>query len=988
MQACSRCGRESEKGFAYCPSCGAQLADLREPLEHRKTVTILFCDVAGSTALGESLDAEAFRSLLARYFEQMKAIVDRHEGTVEKFVGDAVMAVFGVPAAHEDDAFRAAHAAIEMREAMPALGVAARIGVNTGEVVSGTEERLATGDAVNVAARLEQAAQPGDVLMGAATVALLGTAAEVEPVGPLTVRGKAEPLVAYRLIAMRPVPERHRGALFVGRERELATLREVWARVEAERRCELVTIVGEAGIGKSRLVDEALASMDATVARGRCLPYGQGITYWPVVEVLTQLDRRPSDEAVAAPIRSLLGEDRTSSAEEIAWAFRKTAEAAAAERPLSVVFDDLQWGEETFLQLIEHVALLSSGAPILLLCMARPEFSERRPAWPVSIRLEPLADADVVRLLPDALDGRLRDRITRAAGGNPLFVDEMVAMAVAADGDIVVPPTLRALLAARLDQLEPAERNVLELGAIEGEIFHRGAVRALSPPDGQVTPRLTALVRKGLIRPHPAQLPGDDAFRFRHLLLRDAAYDALPKATRAELHERFAAWLETSGKALVELDEILGHHLEQAVRYQRELGWPPDEALAEGALDRLASAGRRALARMDDVAAAGLLERAAALMPAAVVDIPLEFDLVDALWGGGRSEDALRRSRSIVARAAAVGDRVAESCARVRECELRIGLEPEGAAEELAALVAEALPVFEGAGDDVALCVAYRALGQVANMRAQFDTLMEAYERADAHGARAGQSARYVGWRALGRLYGTTPVSRFLAWREELDEQDRRNWIVRVTRAWATAMLGGFGEARVMIAELRAELAERGGGVALVLISGQEAVEVELLAGDPGAAAALAEGSCRLLDELGLRGVLSTVAGRLAQACYQLDRLEQADAWAGRALAEGASDDALTQMLWRQARAKVLARRGRHAEAEAMAREAVRIGARTEMLNAQADADADLAEVLWLAGRPEDAAQALEGALARYQRKENLVMAERMRVRLTQWRGR
>jgi len=257
-----------------------------------------------------------------------------------------------------------------------------------------------------------------------------------------------------------------------------------------------------------------------------------------------------------------------------------------------------------------------------------------------------------------------------------------------------------------------------------------------------------------------------------------------------------------------------------------------------------------------------------------------------------------------------------------------------------------------------------------------------------AHGARAGQSDRYITWRAFGRFCGTTPVSGFLAWREELDEQDRRDWIVRGTGASATAMLGRFDEARAMIADLRADLAERGGGLPLAGISGEEAVEVELLAGDPGAAAALAEGSCRLLEELGQRSVLSTVAARLAQVYYQLDRLEEADAWAGRALGEGASDDAITQMLWRQARAKVLARRGRHAEAEVMAREAVAIGARTEMLNAQADADADLAEVLWLAGHPEDAAQALEEALTRYQRKENLVMAERMRVRLTQWRGR
>jgi len=398
--------------------------------ERRKTVTVLFCDLTGSTALGETLDPERLRALLARYFERMKAIVERHGGSVEKFIGDAVMAVFGVPVLHEDDAVRALRAAAEMRDALPELGLQGRIGVMTGEVVSGTEERLATGDAVNVAARLEQAAEPGEVLLGAPTLALAGDAVEVEPVEPLELKGKAEPVPAYRLLNVLEAPERRHEALFVGRERELALLREVWGRVQAEHRCELVTVIGDAGVGKSRLAAELLAPLGATVVRGRCLPYGDGITYWPVVEVLKQLDQLPSDEAAAAAIRSLLGEtEAATSAEEIAWAFRKTLEQVAAERPLIVVFDDIQWGEQTFLDLIEHVALLSSGAAIVLLCMARPELTERRPAWPVTLRLEPLGDEDVEELIPERIAGGLRERIARAAGGNPLFIGEMLAIA-------------------------------------------------------------------------------------------------------------------------------------------------------------------------------------------------------------------------------------------------------------------------------------------------------------------------------------------------------------------------------------------------------------------------------------------------------------------------------------------------------------------------------------------------------------------------------
>ena len=267
--------------------------------EQRKTVTVLFCDVTGSTSLGESVDPEALRALLARYFDRMKAIVERHGGTVEKFIGDAVMAVFGVPVLHEDDALRAVRAAAEMRDALPELGLQARLGVTTGEVVTGTEERLVTGDAVNVAARFEQAAPPGEVLIGQPTLALVGDAAEVEPVEPLELKGKAEPVAAYRLLRVREAPERRHETQFVGRERELALVREAWERVRAERRCELMTVVGDAGVGKSRLVAEFLASVDAGVTRGRCLPYGEGITYWPVVEVLKQLGVLPDDEAAA-----------------------------------------------------------------------------------------------------------------------------------------------------------------------------------------------------------------------------------------------------------------------------------------------------------------------------------------------------------------------------------------------------------------------------------------------------------------------------------------------------------------------------------------------------------------------------------------------------------------------------------------------------------------------------------------------------------------
>jgi class 3 adenylate cyclase/tetratricopeptide (TPR) repeat protein len=977
------CGREIDGDFAFCPHCGAELAAVTPSGEHRKTVTVLFCDVTGSTALGESVDPEALRGLLARYFDRMKAIVERHGGSVEKFIGDAVMAVFGVPVAHEDDALRAVRAAADMREAMPDLGIQARVGVNTGEVVTGTEERLATGDAVNVAARLEQAAQPGEVLIGGPTLRLVREAVEVEPVEPLELKGKAKPVQAYRLHSVREAPERRHETPFVGREREVATLREAWERVQTGQRCEQATVVGDAGVGKSRLVAEALASIEGRVLRGRCLPYGEGITYWPVVEVLKQLDRLPKDESAAAPIRSLLGESGApTSAEEIAWAFRKTLEQAAAEQPIVVVFDDIQWGEDTFLDLIEQVALLSSGVPILLLCMARPEIAERRPAWPTTLRLQPLDPEQVDELMPENVSGDLRRRIAKAAGGNPLFIEEMLAIAEAADGEVVVPPTLQALLAARLDQLDTAERSVLERGAVEGEIFHRGAVQALSTRETQVTARLAALVRKELIRPERPQLPGEDGFRFRHILIRDAAYAALPKATRADLHRRFAAWLEERRVGLVELDEIAGYHLEQAHRYRVDLGLPSDEELTTAARGRLTAAGRRAHVRGDYRAALSLLERAAGLVPPEEIDLALETALVDALFETGRANDALARSGSLAERAAARGDRVAELCARVQEAMFRTYVEPEGATERLSALLDEALPVFEKAGEDLPLHLGYYALAQVDFIRLRMDPALKALDRAVAHARELGATTVVMGWRSGARVYGSTPVKEALGWLDEQEEGGVQNVLFRRDRAALLAMLGHFDQARSILQDVRTELADRAAGMELGVALGQICVDVELLAGDPVAAAEVGEEGCTILDGLGEHSFLSTAAASLGRAYYELGRFDDAEAWAGRAAELGASDDMLTQTMWRRLRAKVLGRRGDHAEAERLARGAIAMALETDSINEQADAYADLADVLALAGREQEADAALRGALALYERKGNVVRARRTRDRL------
>ena len=973
MLVCASCGHENGDATRFCGACGAALGGASG--EHRKVVTVVFCDVVGSTALGESTDPEALRGLLARYFERMKAIVERHEGSVEKFIGDAVMAVFGVPTAHEDDALRACRAGVEMREAFPELGIEGRIGVNTGEVVTGTEERLATGDAVNVAARLQQAAAPDEVLIGETTLALVRSAVEAEPVEPLELKGKAEPVPAHRLVRVLGMPERSHESRFVGRERELALVREAWKRALTEQSCELVTILGDAGVGKSRLVAEALTSVDARVVHGRCLPYGEGITYWPVVEVIKQLDGLPSDPAAAAAIRSLLGESEAgTSAEEIAWAFRKLLEEQA---PLVVLFDDVHWGEETFLDLVEGVALLSSGEPVLVVCMARPELLARRNEWPVTLRLEPLGNEQAQELMGEQVPAELRERIARAAGGNPLFLTEMLAMAAESDDDLTVPATLRALLAARLDQLDEAERRVLERGAVEGEVFHRSAVHALGPEETQVTPRLAALVRRELIRPDTPQFAGEDGFRFRHLLIRDAAYDALPKSMRAELHELFANWLEQRGQELVELNEILGYHLEQAARYRHELG-QPDATLAVRAGERLAAAGRRALWRGDDRAAAGLLERALELTRPSRLDVVLELDLAQALFRDAQKSFAIAAATAEWATAA--GDETGEALAREAEAFYRSWFAADPAVDELEELAWKALPLLEQAEDHAGLVHVWRALGYgVANFRGRWDDWAQAAEHALRHARLAAQPSADLFGLELALASGSLAADEALRRLDTLLPENPHPGSLLV-RAWLLAMLGRFEEASPIAREARDRYHELTGDNWADWLPAQ----IAMLSGDHEAAASYLRGLCDLLRERDQRFYLSSAAPMLGRELCALGRHGEAERFAELARELDVPQNALAQASLRQVQALVYASRGQHAEAEALAREAVERIERTDGLNYQGDALCDLAEVLAAAGRTDEAAKALEQALDRYERKKNLAMAAQVRARLAQ----
>jgi class 3 adenylate cyclase/tetratricopeptide (TPR) repeat protein len=1022
VAVCASCDAENPPGFRFCGSCGAALdAEPSEARETRKTVTVVFCDVTGSTALGERLDPESLRNVMARYFEAMRGVIEHHGGTVEKFIGDAVMAVFGVPVLHEDDALRAVRAAADMCKALAELNedlkrdfgttLLVRIGVNTGQVVAGTEERLATGDAVNIAARLEQAAEPGEILIGPETYALVRDAVDVAALEPLAAKGKTAHLTPHRLLAVRggaPGHARRFDVPLVGREHERRLLSDAWERVVTESSCSLFTLLGPAGVGKSRLVAEFLREADATILRGRCLSYGDGITYWPVVEVVLQLlDGRPADSEelgvesdVAARITPLLGEVAApSTPEEIAWAVRRLFEARAAQGPLVVVFDDIHWGEPTFLDLVEHVAGLSRGAPILLLCVARPELFDVRPAWgggllnATTVLLEPLTPAEADELIErllgaDNIDSALRGRIRDTAGGNPLYLEEMLAMVREDDQeDVIVPPTIQALLAARLDQLDPAERGVLEHGSVEGEVFHRGAVLALSPGETAIDARLSALVRKELVRPDRATLPDDEAYRFRHLLIRDAAYDALPKAVRATLHESFARWLDDHAATLVELDEIVGYHFEQAYRYREELG-PLDETartLGEEAAERLGRGGRNALDRGDVRAAARLLGRAVTLVSVDESRRPaLLAELADALYYSGRLDESVAALVEAGALARRLGDERLTALARLQELAVIGQIDPSGSAAVSLAETEAIRSTLERVGDAAGLSRAWGLAGRLRFFLGRAAAAEEAFARSLEEARRAGNAdleRQAYEWWAGAKRHGPSPVQEALSFLDAVPESAWRNarlaTFLAESRGSLKAMEGRFDEARKDIAYARSladdfGLELRRGGIS------QHAGHVELLAGDSAAAEREFRLGYEMLGALGETGFRSTMGCLLAQTLVEQGRDEEAEQIVAEAERLTQSDDVDAQAGTKVVRALLLARQGRYDEAVELGREAVALRAASDYLDAHAGALLNLATAYQEAGRSEEARASYKEAAALYERKGNLVMAGRV----------
>jgi class 3 adenylate cyclase/tetratricopeptide (TPR) repeat protein len=1063
---CANCGQENPEGASFCLRCGQPLVPVgvvAPTRESRKTVTVLFSDVTGSTALGEQLDPESLRRVMGRYFAEMRAVLEAHGGTVEKFIGDAVMAVFGIPVLHEDDALRAVRAASDMRDHLAALNdqleqdhgvrILVRTGVNTGEVVAGDPDAgqtLVTGDAVNVAARLEQTATPGEILIGETTHRLTRDAVEAEQLEPLALKGKEAAVAAYRLVAVRPGEAgvaRRLDSPMVGRDRQLRLMAQAFESATADRACNLFTVLGSAGVGKSRLVQEFLSSVEgAATLRGRCLPYGDGITFWPLREMVLQAADITGDEGPEAARERILallpGSDDDAliadrliqvaglgdspapgTTEDLFWAMRKLLESMAQSSPLVAVIDDIHWAEPTLLDLIEHVAEWTRDSPVFLVCIARPELLELRPGWGggrvnvTTTLLEPLTEQESEELVSNLLghaqlEESARVRIAEAAEGNPLFVEEMLSMLIddgllrRSNGDWVpagdlsqvrVPPTIRALLAARLDRLEHEERAVIERASVVGKVFYGGAVAQLSPePIRQKVPgHLMTLVRKELIRRDPSRFAGDESFRFRHILIRDAAYEGMSKETRADLHEAFAQWLAGEmAERTAEFDEVLGYHFEQAFGYRRELGpiGDRDREVARLAADHLARAAGRALARRDLHAAAGLLTRTKDLLPpGAPGRLELLVDLAAALFDMGafaRGEVAITEA---LEGAKAQGDRAIEWRARI----VQEGRQDRTAAwGDTGAIAEEAIRVFEELGDDLGLSRAWVLIAGALWNANQAEQTGIALQKAIDYARRVGATrdvAECLQWMTGVLLWGPTSALEGIARCQDMLKDVGGNRFLEAgiltAMACLQAMQGQADEARASLARGMAYHQDLGTNVLGAMQTAARGSMVADLVGDRAWAEQLARRGYEELTRMGEKGYLSTLVTVVADLVFYRGDDDEALELTRVSEEASAPDDLSSLISWRGVRAKVLARRGQTEEAGTLAGEAIRLGEGTDNLEVRARSTWNLAEVLRMSGRPDAAAEEYRRAMGLWEQKGNLVQVGRCRQRLDEMSG-
>ena len=973
--------------------------------EVRKIVTILFCDLVHSTGLAEG-DPEAYRRVQTRFFDRMRAIVERHGGTVEKFIGDEVMAVFGVPVVHEDDALRAVRAAQEMQQALPELGLQARIGINTGEVLAGDPDQglgLVAGEPVIIAKRLEQGASAGEIIIGRATYPLVEHAVRAGPLERIPVKGKSEEVVRRRVEEVdleAPSVARRMDLPLVGRSEELGLLEHAFERAVEEKSCRLFTVLGPAGIGKSRLVGELCSRLGerATTAVGRCLPYGEAITYWPLAEILRSLgDVAGALGADAVTVREQLdgltgASEAATSSEEAFWAVRRTFEACARRRPVVVCVEDVHWAEPMLLDLVEYLVGWSRDAPILLVCLARPELVERRPTLIAphpnadALALEPLSAGDtaaLIDLVSGDLQEQVRERIRLAAEGNPLFVEQMAAMMAEPDGESVprIPPTIHALLGERLERLSAHERAVIERASVIGRDFSLSAVAALTTDDEHSTlnQHLLALVRKGFVRPD-RHGDGEDRFSFDHVLIRDAAYGAMPKELRAALHEQIAVWGESSAG-----DEVVGYHLEQAYRARFDIG-PVDDAaidLGRRAGRKLGAAGRRALARDDIPAAITLLRRAAVLLE----DDPERLSEVLTALGSALNESGhFAEAEPILERASETAREAGREDLRhhalLELSGLRAFLDPRVEAADLLSAAQDAVAVFAGAGDELGLAKAWVHVAEACWLRCRCGDMEDMLDRALVHAERAGATreiAGILGSACRAALLGPRPVDDAIRRCEDARVRGQGRVVVEAysgaALAGLRAMLGEMQESRRLYRETRDLLEDVGLHVMTASMQMYPGM-AELNAGDYEAAERELRAGYDALARMGDQGYLATMAAFLAHALCGLGRFAEADELTRISQDAASRDDLASQVVWRGARARVMAHVGETRDAERMVREGAQLAEQMDMLTVRADILMQLADLVE-AHAPDEARTTREEAVGLYRSKGNVAALAR-----------
>jgi predicted ATPase/class 3 adenylate cyclase len=929
----------------------------------RKLATVLFADLVSSTELVSGQDPEITRRRVTSFFDGVQRCIENHGGTVEKFAGDAVMAAFGIPRAHEDDADRAVRAGLGILDHVRDLGLEARVGIEAGEVVvDETDSTFATGEAVNVAARLQQAAAPGEILMGEAAHRLTAGGIEAESTGPLELRGFRNPIAAYRAIAARDgqLPFSKVSAPFVGRESELDLLENTLARTIRDRRPHVFTVYGEPGVGKSRLIREFLAGVEgATILTGRALPYGEGVTYWPLAEMVKAAagitDDDPmetakqklieccGDEAIAELLGLASGVmeavEGQRGAPEIAWAAREFADELADVQPLVMVFEDIHWAEEPLLELIDHLAQWVRERALLILCLARPELLDVRPGWgggrvrTTAIELEPLGREDSEALADALLEehrvtGKVRARLLDKTEGNPLFVEETVRMLVeeGAEGGDRIPDSLQAMIGARIDRLPAGAKIVLQRGSVIGRTFWAGAIDHLSPEyhSDEVEDILDDLLLRDFVtREERSTITGEAAYRFKHVLIREVAYGGLSKSGRAEYHTRFAEWLRE--KTDKELLEIRAYHLDHACALYAELDGHPPVELARMAAKALEAAGRRALTRESNVSARKLLLRSVELEPT----LRRRYLAARAAW---QLQDlpVVRDEMSVVAeQAEAEGARDIQSRALTALSEAAASL--DGELVRAAELADEALAVVEADDHEGR----FRALDRRARVArwAGREAEAEDYELQALEAARAAgrkdheaRAALQLAGIYIGRMHEEKAeplIDRALALADESGSI--------VARASAAQSKGGLHRVRGQYEEAEGwltkslDLYRETASISEIAWTSRQLGQVAWKTGNPEKAEKFLRESIRLLAPMRERGTLCESQRLLAQLLLAEGRIDEAEKYALAARETVSAEDVLSRATTRVALAQVRAAQTRDEEAETLFGEAVEI---------------------------------------------------------------